>query len=145
MDAPTGPDSSSDGSMGDCPTLPTGGLYATITDPVRNSVSHLWVDNQTGIDQLLAYWHGTSTGGLPDGPLVCMPVGWNCPWHFYIDPQTIQFGDVSAEACQGWDLEVESNCPAFQAGSGGCYSPLGETITEVRDCRTDPTCPVVPK
>jgi hypothetical protein len=145
MDAPGDRDSSSDGSTGDCPALPAGGLYATIADDIRHSVSHLWVDNQLGIDQLLAYWHGTSTGGLPVGPLVCMPADWNCPWHFYIDPQTIQFADVSVEVCQGWDLEVESNCPAFRAGSGGCYAPLGETITEVRDCRTDPTCPVVAK
>jgi hypothetical protein len=145
-DAPSGLDSSRDGPSGGCATLPTGGLYVTLVDSARQTVSHLWVDNQTGINQLLAYWRSMSLGGLPVGTLVCMPAAWNCPWHFYIDPQDIQFSEVGIEACQGWDLEVEMNCNAFRAGApNGCYSPLGETITEVRDCRADPTCPIVPR
>ena len=144
-DAPSGPDSSGDG-LGDCATLPTGGLYVALFDSVRQTVSHLWVNNQTGVSQLLAYWHRTSMGGVPGGTLVCMPAAWNCPWHFYIDPQGIQFSELGIEACQGWDSEVEMNCNAFRAGApNGCYSPLGEDITEVRDCRTDPTCPIVPR
>jgi hypothetical protein len=103
---------------------------------------HASITNAAGIAGALALWHGTSTAAIPDATLICTPAGYNCPWHWQMDPATIAFADVTTEVCDGTPSYVEANCASF---GGGRYCPWAATMTELRDCRTDASCPAIAK
>jgi hypothetical protein len=123
-----------------CGTFPTAGVYATFSD--GGDVFHVSITNPAGIQSALGLWHGTSTAKIPDGVLKCQQATWNCPWHWQLDPATVDFADLTTEVCDGRPTDVESGCASF---GGGRYCPWSVTLTELRDCRTDASCPLVPK
>jgi hypothetical protein len=132
-------DASSGSDAGSCGALPSGGLYGTFA--VGSQIFHLWINAQPGIDQALADWHSGTTQ-IPNGKLVCnAPAAWNCPWHWQMDPSSIMFADVAIELCDGAPSYIEANCATF----GKQYCPWSAKMIEMRDCRTDPACPAVPK
>ncbi len=141
---PAGDDAAADGSGNDgasaCGVLPTGGLYATFA--VGADVFHASITNASGIANALALWHGTSTAAIPSAPLICTPAAWNCPWHWHMDPAMLDFADTTIEVCDGTPSYVDANCATF---GGGQYCPWSAKLTGLQDCRTDPSCPDVPK
>jgi hypothetical protein len=137
---PDATDGSADDGATACPAPPVGGLYATFT--VGADVFHASITNAAGIAGALALWHGTSTASIPDGKLKCTPASYNCPWHWQMDPTTIVFADTTIELCDGTPSYVETNCASF---GGGSYCPWAAAMTELRDCRTDASCPAMAK
>src|SRR5262249_41271288 len=129
------PDARDSGEPG-CGALPAAGVYATFAD--GNEVFHVSITNPAGIQGALDLWHGTSIAKIPDGVLQCQPAAWNCPWHWHLDPATIEFAELTTEVCDGRPTDVESGCASFGAGR---YCPWSVTLTELRDCRTDASCP----
>ena len=124
-----------------CPSdLPDGGLYATFK--VVDETFHAHILDSVGIEQAMALWQGRSNATIPIGKLVCTPVVWNHPWAWYVDPETLEFAEITIEVCDGKPSIVEGNCPSF---GGGSYCPWAAKLVELRDCRTDPSCPAVPR
>jgi hypothetical protein len=132
-------DAGTDGDAGCVDALPTEGVYATFD--VGAETFHSSITNPAGIDQAIALWKGTATANIPNGKTICSPVPWNCPWGFHQDPATIQFADMTIELCDGAPSYVDGHCADFT----NAYCPWSATLVELRDCRTDPACPVVPK
>lgn len=128
-------------SGGETPSpLPVGGLYATFSaagEIFRTSITH-----PDGIAQARATWAGTSNAHIPIGDLVCSSKSWNAPWHWHMDPESVRMAEVTIELCDGMPSFVEANCVA---AGGGQFCPWSAQLVELRDCSTDPTCPVVPR
>jgi len=120
--------------------LPAGGLYATFrvgTETFRQQIT-----STAGINGALALWKGTSTARIPVGTLSCKCTGWNCDWDFHMTPDSITFTRAAIELCDGIPSYVNSHCAEFGNGS---YCPWGAVLTVLRDCRTNPLCPAVPR
>jgi hypothetical protein len=133
-----GGDTSGTGRTGGC-ALPEGGVLAVfdvVGEPYRVQIT-----SQTGIDGAIALWTGQSTASIPIGTLVCEPAPYNCGYGFHVDPASVRFAEVTAEACDGTPSYVDQNCASF----GTQYCPWSAQLIELRDCRTDPACPVMPK
>lgn len=128
-----------DGAGGACETLPSGGLYATFDVTGERFRAHL--TSPAAIDGALALWEGTSSANIPNGSLVCEPEPWNCGWSWHLEPGTITFAELTIEVCDGAPSYIEENCDDFVDR----YCPWSATLVELRDCRTDPSCPVVPR
>jgi len=144
-DDDSGSTPSQDASAGEdasiaCGTLPTAGVYATFT--VGSDTFHVAITNRTGIDAAIALWKGTAKANIPTGDLLCQQASWNCPWHWQLDPATVDFAEVTTEVCDGRPSDIESGCKSF---GGGRYCPWSAQLTELRDCRTDATCPAIAK
>jgi hypothetical protein len=125
---------------GACSSLPTTGVYATfrvVNDVFRASITH-----PTGIDQALAIWHGQSQAKIPVGQLACGNGAYNCGWTWSMSPASITFAEVTIEVCDGTPSYVEGNCTTFP---NGLYCPWSAELIELRDCRTQATCPAVPR
>jgi len=114
-------------------------VYATFR-VAGSEIYYASITSVGGIDQAIALWHGQSIANIPNGALVCEAVPWNCPWSFHQDPASIQFAEMTIEVCDGTPSYVDQNC----AGFGGQYCPWSTELIELRDCRADPSCPVVP-
>lgn len=123
-----------------CEGKPSGGVYAAFR--VGNETFHASITNPATIDQAIALWQGRSRANIPNGNLVCQPVGWNCGWSWYLDPDSVEFPEVTAEVCDGLPSHVEKGCTSF---GGGSFCPWSAKLLELRDCRTDLTCPAVPR
>jgi hypothetical protein len=121
-------------------TLPVGGLYATFQ--VGTETFQQQITNPVGIAGALALWKGISSARIPVGTLVCQCTGWNCEWDFHMIPESITFSRSAIEVCDGIPSYVNSHCSEFGFGS---YCPWFAELTGLRDCRTNPLCPVVPK
>lgn len=128
-----------------CAAKPAGGLVATFKQPVRQENKYYWIaiTNQPGIDDAINHWHGGRHATIPDGVLVCQRVAWNCGWSWYEDPQTVRIQDVSVEICDGGPPLSQPACVAFAQNSIGYFCPFNATMVELRDCRTDPNCPIM--
>jgi hypothetical protein len=122
-----------------CPALPSDGVYATFR--VTGEIYHQSITNPTGIDQALSLWAGTSTADIPNGELSCTPSAWNCGYTWHVSPGSVQFADLTTEVCDGQPSYVEANCATFAT----MYCPWLAELIELRDCRTDPSCPPVPR
>jgi hypothetical protein len=127
------------GGSAPCGALPTEGVYAKFD--VVGETYHASITNPMGIDQAIALWKGTSTAAIPNGKAICAPVPWNCPWTFHQDPASITFAELTIEVCDGTPSYVQDHCADFANG----YCPWSAKLVELRDCRTDAACPVVPK
>jgi hypothetical protein len=121
-------------------SLPVGGLYATFRVTTETFKQH--ITSAAGISGALAAWRGTSRATIPVGTLSCQCTGWNCDWDFHMDPASITFTRAAIEVCDGIPSYVNSHCKDFGFGS---YCPWLAQMIELRDCRIDPSCPVVPK
>jgi hypothetical protein len=128
-----------EGGGAPCDALPGEGVYATFL-VAGSETYHASITNPDGIDQAIALWQGTSTATIPVGQLVCAPAPWSCPWSFHQDPASIQFAEVAVEVCDGTPSYVEEHCAQF----GDQYCPWAAELVDLRDCRTDPSCPPVP-
>lgn len=117
---------------------PEGGVWATFG--VVDDVYRAHITNPNGIQQALDLWAGTSKAAIPNGALVCASASFNCGWGFHQDPATIEFAELTIEVCDGTPSYVDANCGDF----GAQYCPWSATLSELRDCRTDPLCPIVP-
>jgi hypothetical protein len=134
----------SDDGASACGALPVGGLYATFTDSLHGEVFHVSITNASGIASALASWHDTTPHPtIPGGTLICTQAAWNCPWHWQIVPDTVNVTMAAEEACDGWASGVETHCDAYAAL--GKFCPWQSNLTELRDCRTDASCPAIPK
>jgi hypothetical protein len=125
---------------GPCSPLPTAGVYATfrvVSDVFRASIT-----NPTGIDQALALWRGQSQAKIPTGQLECGEGTYNCGWSWRMTPASITFAEITIEVCDATPSYVQSNCASFPNGS---YCPWSAELIELRDCRTQAACPVVPR
>lgn len=123
-----------------CPVKPSGGVYAAFR--VTNEYFYASITDPTGIDQAIALWHGQSSAKIPIGNLVCQPVDWNCGWSWHLDPASVRFAEIATEVCDGRPSFVERNCSGFGAGR---FCPWAAVLVELRDCRSDPSCPVMPR
>lgn len=120
--------------------LPTSGLYATFqvgTETFRQQIT-----SQAGIIGALRLWRGTSNARIPMGMLDCSCTGWNCPWDFHMKPASITFTEIAIELCDWAPAYVNSHCDTFGHGS---YCPWTAVLTSLRDCRSNPACPTVPR
>ncbi len=134
----SGASGASGSDAGTC-TPPNDGLWATFD--VVGEVYRANITNPTGITQAIDLWTGKSTTAIPNGTLICSPAPYNCGWDFHQDPATIQFADFTIEVCDGTPSYVDANCSSF----GNQYCPWSAKLTELRDCRTDKSCPLVAK
>lgn len=135
----TGGSTGGTGGTTEC-AMPTGGGVLAIFDVVGQPY-RVHITNQTGIDGAIALWNGTSTANIPNGTLVCEPAAYNCDWSFHVDPATVAFAEVTIEVCDGTPSYVDENCASF----GNQYCPWSAELVDLRDCRTDSACPVMPK
>ena len=128
----------SDGSA--CTPLPSAGVYATFR--VVNDVFYASITNPAGIDQALALWRGQSQAKIPVGQLECGNGTYNCGWTWRMNPASITFAEVTIEVCDATPSYVQNNCPSFPNGQ---YCPWSAELIALGDCRTDPSCPAVPR
>jgi len=134
------------GHLSSCAAKPVGGLVATY-DTQTSDNRRFWtaINNQLGMDDAINSWQGLTNANIPSGLLVCQPVAWNCGWNWYLDPQTVRISEITIEACQGAPFLSQSDCEAFkQHAPNGQFCAMGKMV-ELRDCRTDPTCPMMPR
>lgn len=127
-----------DGGGAACP-LPDEGLYATFS--VNGELFRAKLTGNMAIDRAIALWRGTSNASIPNGELVCEPSPWNCGYGFHLEPGTIEFAEVTIEVCDGAPSFVDANCEDFVDR----YCPWGAELVQLRDCRQNPACPVVPR
>lgn len=140
-DADVGSDTASPPSdAGACGMLPASGVYATFR--VVNDVFRASITNPTGIDQALALWAGKSQAKIPVGILECGNGALNCGWTWSMTPSSITFAELTIEVCDATPSYVQGNCSSFPDGR---YCPWSAELTELRDCRTQATCPIVPR
>jgi hypothetical protein len=121
-----------------CSALPSTGVLAKFN--VNGEVFAASITNPLGIDEALAIWDGTGTATVPNGEIVCSKQGWNCPYDWHLDPGTLRFAEFVPEVCDGRPMS-DVDCE-FALGR---YCPWGAEMIELRDCRTDPTCPAIPR
>ncbi|AKT40782.1 hypothetical protein [Chondromyces crocatus] len=124
-----------------CDTLPTDGLYATFVITGEQTY-HASITNPDGVQEALALWAGEATASIPIGNLVCEPAPWNCGWSWHQDPATVRLAEMTIELCDGTPRLVEAGCADF---GGGQFCPWLAELTQLRDCRTDTACPLVPR
>lgn len=129
-------------AAGDASTspLPTTGLYATFN--VGTEVFHASITNPASMSDAILLWRGMSTKKIPSGRLSCTAANWNAPWHWHLIPSTVVFSHYAIEVCDGAPSDVERGCPAFGMGS---YCPWNASMVQLRDCRFDRRCPLVPR
>jgi hypothetical protein len=118
--------------------LPSSGVYATFR--ATSDVFHAWITSANGISQVIALWRGQSMAKIPVGTLDCTNATYNCGWTWRMKPDTVQFAELTIEVCDGLPSYVEAHCASF---ANGTYCPWAAELTELRDCRTDPACPIV--
>ncbi|HVY46211.1 MAG TPA: hypothetical protein VHB21_10045 [Minicystis sp.] len=118
---------------------PSTGLWATFDVGGESFSSE--IDAPAGVEQAVDLWQRRSSASIPNGELVCAEAPYNCAWSFHQDPATIGFADVTTEVCDGLPSYVDAHCAAF----GKYYCPWGAKLVALRDCRTDPACPAVPR
>ena len=121
-----------------CMPLPSAGVYATFR--VVNDVFYASITNATGIDQALALWRGQSQAKIPVGQLECGNGTYNCGWSWRMNPAGITFAEITIEVCDATPSYVQGNCASFPNGQ---YCPWSAKLIALRDCRTDPGCPLV--
>jgi hypothetical protein len=124
----------------DCTPFPTAGLYATFH--VVNDVFYASITNPSGIDQALALWLGQSQANIPVGQLECGNGTYNCGWRWRMNPASITFAELTIEVCDATPSYVENNCPSFPSAQ---YCPWSAKLVQLRDCRTNVSCPPVPR
>jgi hypothetical protein len=120
---------------------PSSGLYATFR-VASAEVFYAWITSTTGISEAIALWRGQSMARIPVGKLDCTTGMYNCGWTWRLKPDTVGFAEVTIEVCDGRPSYVEAHCSTF---GGGSYCPWGAELIALRDCRTDPSCPAVPR
>lgn len=133
-----------------CDTLPVEGVYATFRIPPAppdRPEQRFWasITSAAGILSALDAWQGRSSANIPAGDLVCEPAAWNCGWPWHQDPATVVLAEMAIEVCDGMPPPTTEACLTFRAGSGGGFCPWSAELVELRDCRTDPSCPAVPR
>lgn len=126
------------------------GVYATFRMPPRSPADPpevFWasITSAQGIGSALDAWQGRSLANIPIGDLVCEPAAWNCGWPWHQDPATVEIVEAAMEICDGGPMATVEGCLAFWAGSGGTFCPWAAQLVELRDCRTDRSCPVLPR
>lgn len=121
-----------------CP-LPSGGVYATFL--VTDEVFRAQITDGDAIQQAIDLWQGNSTASIPNGALICEPASFNCGYGWHLDPEDIEFADLTIEVCDGSPSFIEDNCDDFVDR----YCPWNAELIDLRDCRTEPTCPQVPE
>ena len=127
-----------DGSA--CTPLPSAGVYATFR--VVNDVFYASITNPSGIDQAIALWRGQSQAKIPTGQLECGNGTHNCGYTWRMNPASIAFAEITIEVCDATPSYVQNNCASFPNGQ---YCPWSAELTALRDCRTDASCPAVPR
>ncbi|MFW6066992.1 MAG: hypothetical protein ACOC97_01540 [Myxococcota bacterium] len=126
------------GDGGEACPLPTGGLYATFS--VVGEVFRAHLTSDTAIEDAIDLWQGRSSASIPNGDLACEPAPHNCGYTWHMVPGTIEFAELTIEVCDGTPSYIEENCDDFVDN----YCPWSAELVDLRDCRTDPTCPSVP-
>jgi len=106
--------------------------WIAITDPI-------------GIDQAINTWQGRSPANIPAGNLVCQQAAWNCGWSWHEDPATVRVAETAVEICDGGPPASQAACQSFSQNSAGRFCPWSARLVELRDCRTDAACPMMPK
>ena len=135
---PNGPDAARQADRGCACTQATGGLWATFQ--VRSETFQQKITNAIAITDAIAVWRGQSNKHIPVGALRCNCAGWNCRWNFAMDPATLEMAEFAIEMCDGLPSYVNETCGNF---GGGHYCPASAIMVDLRDCRTNPACPVV--
>jgi hypothetical protein len=134
-----------------CPAQPTDGVWATFRIPSPQpsrppSFFRALFSSPAGIASALDYWQRRAYPSVPFGVLVCTAVPWNCGEIWHQDPASTVINDFATEICDGSlagaDVAV---CEFFRASSYGAFCPFAAELVELRDCRAEPHCPVVPR
>jgi hypothetical protein len=120
----------------DCGALPPGGLYATFD--VVGEYFHATVTGTDGIAQAIALWRGESRASIPFVYLVSETHRWNCGYAWSADGARLTFAESAMELCDGAPHDAR-----FAFDEAGVWCPWGARLVQLRDCRTDPACPVV--
>src|SRR5207247_7738771 len=119
-----------------CESLPASGLYATFR--VGEEYFQASITNPDGMSDALALCAGTSNARIPNALLVCMPVPWNAPWSWYMDPEGLRFAEVTVEVCDALPSYIDANCESL-----GRYCPWGASMVDLRDSDAGSACPRV--
>jgi hypothetical protein len=131
--------STSTTSGGACqPAWPMGGVLATFqSDGETLDVS---ITNPADINLAIQLWQGLSGLYIPVGNVVCSPAPWDCAWGFHMDPASVTFTDQVDASCDGDPDDVMTDCNSYKT-----FCNSGAVMTQLRDCRTNPNCPSMPK
>jgi hypothetical protein len=129
-----------DGGPGDpaaeCGALPPTGLYATFV--AAGEYFHATLSGTDGIAQAVALWRGESQASIPIVYLVSETQRWNCGYSWIADAARLTFAESAIELCDGAPHDAR-----FAFEQAGVWCPWGAQLVQLRDCRTDPACPVV--
>lgn len=120
----------------DCGALPPGGLYATFD--AAGQYFHATLSNTDGIAQAVALWRGESQASIPLVYLVSETHRWNCGYAWIADAARLTFAEGAIELC-----DAAPDNARFAFDEAGVWCPWGARLVQLRDCRTDPACPVV--
>jgi hypothetical protein len=129
--------------------LPQGGLYATfrMAPSADRSEEEFRVSlmSSEGISSAVDAWQGRTAATIPAGLLVCMPAEWNCGWVWHFDPATVRVVEVAMELCDARLPRDAAECQWIVDNAGGQFCPWGAQLVDLRDCRDDASCPVMPR
>jgi hypothetical protein len=71
----------------------------------------------------------SGTEGVITGPLVAGDGGFNAPWSWHMDPQSVEVADLAIELCDGRPSMVEADLP-YWLDTVGQFCPWGATVVE---------------
>ena len=120
-------------------------LFLATKTPIRGDVSDTEADvirtafslvtsgmagqpNPDTIDQLIALRDGTSSANIPNGRILRGPGAGNhnAPWSWHIDPDSLEFADMTMEVCDGLPSHVEDGTLA-----GDRYCPWSAEVIDI--------------
>lgn len=135
-----------------CTAKPADGLLATFNQSGQHSDGSIendyyWVSitNAEGIQHALDTWNGKAHFNIPAGLIECESADWNCGWSWHLDPSTVTLAEVAVELCDGGPPTSRDACLAFRRNTNGSFCPWGARLVELRDCRNDKNCPLIPR
>ena len=92
------------------------------------------------VEQAIALRDGTAVDRqTPIGTIVDGDGGVNAPWHWHLDPASVEFVDVAMEVCDGLPSHVEDGTLTSTS-----YCPWGPKVISVTPRSSIPTRPVDP-
>ncbi len=136
-------------TCGVCADKPSEGVWAMFRMPPNawraEQYFRVSITSEHGIATAVDGWLGRTSAHFPYGTIVCEPAGWNCGWPFHYVPETVEVVEMSMEICDGSPPATVDECAATVAIWNGIFCPWSAEFVELRDCRTDSLCPVMPQ
>ena len=104
---------------------PTGGVVVTFD--VEGEQFKILITRAELIAHAQALLAGGTEGAIPNGLIVRGEPGVNAPWTWHIDPDSLEFADMTMEICDGLPSHVEDGTL-----EGERYCPWGATVVDIQ-------------